>query len=169
MKRFWIINLILFQTSWVAAAFYTDYSDIIISILIFIHFTLTPCRLSDLKVLILVVPGVVVDALHIYTGTFSAGNTLFPIWLVLLWYMFLMSLNHSLHWLTDKKLYWSILFGGVGGTSSYVAGIKTGALTTTMSLDLVTLILACSWALLLPLLIMGYRSLSFNTQYTEDI
>ncbi len=169
MKSFWIINLVLFQASWVAAAFYTDYASIIIALLIVLHCLLSPSRAADMKLLILMGPGIVVDILHMQLGTFSAGNALFPVWLVLLWCIFLMSLNHSLRWLTDKPLYWAAVFGGVGGTSSYIGGIKTGALTTTMPLELAAVALACSWALLFPLLIFAYRFLNSNGRYTEDL
>lgn len=169
MKRFWIINLILFQASWVAAAFYTSYAAIIMTLFMLAHFALSPSRLADLKLLLLVVPGVAVDTLHMQAGTFSAGGSLFPVWLILLWCMFLMSLNHSLRWLTDKRLYWAALFGGIGGASSYLGGIKTGALTTAMPLELTAVILACSWALLFPFLILGYRFLCLNTECQEDI
>jgi hypothetical protein len=164
MKLFWIINLVLFQASWVAAAFYTSYAAMVIGLLIAIHIYLSPSRISDVKLLILVIPGILADTLHIQAGTFSAGNNLFPLWLILLWCMFIMSLNHSLKWLANKKLYWASLFGGVGGTSSYLGGVKTGALSTIMPLETTALILACSWAVLFPLIILGYRYIQENTR-----
>ncbi len=169
MRWFWIINLILFQASWLAAAFYTDYAEIIITIFISMHFALSHSRYADLKLLILVIPGIIVDALHFYTGTFTTDDNSFPVWLALLWFMFLVSFNHSLHWITDKKFYWISLLGGLGGASSYIGGIKTGALTTTMSMDLVTVILVCSWSLLFPLLILGYRFITLNSHCKGEI
>lgn len=168
MKGFWIINFGLFQASWFAAAFYTQYASIIIALLILVHYLLSPNRAADLKVLAMLVLGLAVDGLHIKAGTFFA-QTFFPLWLALLWCIFLMSLNHSLRWITEKPLYWAALFGGIGGCASYIGGIKTGALSTALPLEIAALIIACSWAMIFPLLILGYRYLILNRYFTEEL
>ncbi len=159
MKRFWIINLILFQASWFSAAFYTTGAAWIIAGLLMLHFLLTPTPRADLKLLPLVLPGICVDALHLLAGTYSAGETLFPIWLILLWSMFVISLNHSLNWLIKSPKVVLVAFGSAGGTASYWAGIQAGALQSTWSTEVVITVLMLAWGILLPLLVIGYRYL----------
>jgi hypothetical protein len=157
MKWFWITNFVLFQLSWFCAAFYTANATLLILALLAIHFVISPSRLSDAKLLVLMLVGVAVDSVHFELGTFSSGEHPFPVWLALLWCMFLVSLNHSLNWLVDKSLWLLAGFGAIGGTSSYIAGIKAGALQTDWPFEWVIITLLFSWGLLFPLLVLGYR------------
>lgn len=159
MKKFWLINLALFQASWFSAALLTHYATVIIAGLVIVHFLLSPSPRSDCKLLLLVIIGMSADSLHLWLGTFSVNDTLFPIWLMLLWAMFSMSFNHSLIWFT-KQPYWLLaVFGASGGSLSYWGGIQTGAFSTNLSPTITIGILALSWSLLFPFLIIGYRYL----------
>lgn len=157
MMPFWLINLVLFQISWLAAAFFTQYAAIIILGLICLNFRLSPSPKSDAKLILLLVIGISLDSLHFYMGTFSAKGAFFPLWLIMLWVMFSISFNHSLNWFT-KQSYWLLaLCGGIGGSLSYWGGIKTGALSSHLSVNVTLIILALSWSLVFPLLIMVYK------------
>ncbi len=70
-----------------------------------------------------------------------------PLWLVGLWLMFPLTLNHSLAWLKGR-LSLQIVLGVVGGGGSYVAGTQFGA-ATMEPWALIAVPLA--WGLWLPL------------------
>ncbi|MEK9778156.1 MAG: DUF2878 domain-containing protein, partial [Methylophilaceae bacterium] len=72
-----------------------------------------------------------------------------PLWIVVMWLLFAMTLNHSLSWL-KRRYVLSFVFGALGGPLAYVAGEKLGAVEITSDLSLV--ILAISWAMITPLL-----------------
>ncbi len=159
MKQFWLINLGLFQACWLSAAFFTQYAALIIAALLILHFYLSPSPKLDAKLMLLAFIGISADSLHIYLGIFSAKGAFFPLWLALLWIMFSISLNHSLRWFTQATYGLLALAGSLGGTLSYWGGIQTGALFTEQTSGLVITVLALSWGLLFPLLIIGYRFL----------
>ncbi|MEX1214290.1 DUF2878 domain-containing protein [Saccharospirillum sp.] len=70
-----------------------------------------------------------------------------PLWLVGLWLMFPLTLNHSLAWLKGR-LSLQVILGVFGGGGSYVAGAQFGAATLT-PFGLIAVPLA--WGLWLPL------------------
>jgi hypothetical protein len=159
MKHFWLVNLILFQAAWFSAALYNAQAAVMILLLLVVHFWLSPQKKTDLTSLLLVPIGVIADKSLMVLGVFDAGESLFPLWLVLLWCMFILSLSHSLHWVTKLSLPWQTLFGSLGGGGSYWAGIQAGALSSDLPRLWLVLSLLCVWALLLPLIIRGYQGL----------
>lgn len=164
MKLFWIINLLLFQLCWFSAALLPQYAAIIMAGLIAIHFALSPTRKHDFKLLLLVPIGIAVDKLQLEIGGFESVNEGFPIWLLLLWCIFIVSLNHSLKWLTERSLFVASLFGAFGGASSYWAGIQFGSLNAVWSDIWLIISLMAVWALLMPIFVICYRQLQFSNQ-----
>jgi hypothetical protein len=81
----------------------------------------------------------------------------FPLWLVCLWLIFTISLNHSLAWLNKFKLWQISLLGAISGASSYLAAIKIGAINTPLSLIDISATYVVVWALLLPCMILFQR------------
>lgn len=169
MKWFWITNFLFFQASWFSAAFYTQHAVWIISGLLLAHFLLSPTKWADFKLLPLAFLGICVDKLHFTLGTFSnpvsftAIDTFFPLWLILLWIMFVVTLNHSLSWLLNKPLAVIVGFGACGGTLSYWAGIQAGALSYHWSTLVLIPILMLSWGILFTVLLFGARYLNLNS------
>ncbi|MCG7497866.1 DUF2878 domain-containing protein [Vibrio sp. Of7-15] len=153
MKSFWVINLVLFQASWLCAAVFTDIAHIVMPMLLMVHFGLSPIRRKDLKVLMLLPLGLIIDKGLLVLGIFNAGDGFFPLWLGYLWIMFILSLNHSLKWLGDRSLIFLILIGALGGSSSYWGGIKLGVLESELSTFYVVTSLMVVWGGLLPILV----------------
>ena len=73
-----------------------------------------------------------------------------PIWIVILWILFAITLNHSLAWLKGRTSL-AMLFGLMGGPLVYLAGEKLLAVTIASPNTLI--VLAIGWALITPLLI----------------
>lgn len=159
MKHFWIINLVLFQASWAAAAWYTEQATIIIACLLLLHFVCSPSAKFDANLLLLGLIGIAADGLQLVLGTFYSPNSVFPVWLILLWAMFIISLNHCLHWLTHLRTWQLVCVGALGGSLSYWAGIQSGALQTHWPIPWVITSLMLNWGIILPLLVYGYRLL----------
>jgi len=153
MKRFWITNLILFQACWLCAAFFTEYAALVMPLLLALHFMLSPSRRKDLLLLLLLPIGFLADKIQLELGVFSVGESFFPFWLLLLWAMFLISLNHGLSWLDNRSLLTLVLIGALGGASSYWGGIKAGVIDPLMSDAAVWLSLMLVWGCLLPLFV----------------
>ncbi|MBB1269313.1 DUF2878 domain-containing protein [Shewanella sp. SR44-3] len=153
MQKFWLINLILFQAAWFSAVLYPSVASWIMTLLLALHFYLSPTVKADAKLLILVPIGVCADKLQMHFGVFSGATGLFPTYLLLLWCFFILSLNHSLLWLTRVHLGMQGVLGALGGAGSYWAGIEAGALQTNLATPLLLCILLCIWGLLLPSLI----------------
>tara|TARA_Y100000768_G_C23987907_1_gene690135 strand:- start:2034 stop:2384 length:351 start_codon:yes stop_codon:yes gene_type:complete len=51
------------------------------------------------------------------------NSSFIPIWLVVIWASFAMTIGHSLNWLIDKKILGSFL-GAIFGPLSYLSGLK---------------------------------------------
>ncbi|WP_428612452.1 DUF2878 domain-containing protein [Shewanella sp.] len=160
MKAFWLINLGLFQLAWWSAALLTESASYIIAGLIVLHCLLSPSLKADLRLMALLPLGLLVDGGLIALGVFRGLESAFPLWLVLLWVIFLMSLNHSLRPLSRLGLPWLMLIGAFGGAGSYWAGLNLGALASEQSDLNFWLIAAPVWAVIFPLLFWGQGLLS---------
>ncbi len=159
MKWFWIINLILFQACWFSAALLDEFRLQVMTILLLLHFLISPSKAIDARLLLLVPVGIALDKLLMEFGVMSAQSNSFPIWLVLLWSMFIISLNHSLRWLDELSWQAQMLIGAIGGAGSYVAGVSLGALDSQLGPSMLFLCLALVWGILIPLLIVLKRQL----------
>ena len=160
MKSFWLINVLLFQSSWLCGAFFTQYANLVNPILLIGHFVLTPTRKQDAKLLSLVPLGLLIDFVQMKMGVFSItsvdsdpNSSFLPLWLVFIWIMFVLSLNHSLRWLTRCSPPILVVIGALGGASSYLAGIKAGALQSSVSDTFLFVSLLLAWGVLLPTLV----------------
>lgn len=152
MRSFWITNFLLFQACWFCSAFLNGYADSITPLLLIVHFILTPSPRKDAYLLLLLPIGLMVDAFQIYAGLFSVGSDFLPIWLVVLWSMFIVSFNHSLKWLDNLSVFLLVIVGAIGGASSYWGGMKVGVIEPLQSSGIVTLSLMLAWAFVLPTL-----------------
>jgi len=167
---FKIINFILFQAAWficvLGASYNQTYLALTLSIIILlIHFSLIKKRMLDVKLIIIAgLIGLLFDGallnfdLIIYNDP-GLPYPFTPIWIVMLWMTFAMTLNHSLAWLS-QKYYLSILFGAIGGPLAYIAGEKLGAITLLSTNSIITL--SVGWALITPILLIIANKLNKN-------
>ena len=167
---FKIINFVLFQAAWfvcvLGASYNQTYLALALSIIILlIHFSLIKKRMLDLKLIIiagligLLFDGVLLNFDLIIYNDPGLPYPYTPIWIVMLWMIFAMTLNHSLAWLS-QKYYLAILFGAIGGPLAYIAGEKLGAITLLSTNSIITL--SIGWALITPILLVIANKLNKN-------
>lgn len=155
-----ILNFILFQLGWfvciLGAAYNYVYEAIFMSlVIIFLHLKVTKNNTNDLKLFIFALTiGFFFDGflqLQQLIVYFNPGwpYPLPPLWILVMWVIFAMTLNHSLKWMKGRVLI-AMLFGLIGGPLAYLAGEKLNAIILNSSSTLY--ILAIGWAIITPLL-----------------
>ncbi len=103
------------------------------------------------RLLLVMLAGVLLDSLWLALDLFRfTGSSWLPLWMAALWLTFacwwrtvLNDLNLSVRWL--------VALGAVSGPFSYLIGERLGAMQLQQSATLVWPLLACGWALYLPL------------------
>jgi len=165
-----IINFIFFQLVWfvciIGAVTNLTHAAVAFSFLIILfHLYLTKDKKNELKILLLAsIIGFLFDGfllkseLVLYTNP-GWSYSIAPLWIIILWMGFAITLNSSLSWL-KKKIKLSALFGAVGGPLAYLAGEKLGAVTILTPAAII--VIAIGWAIITPLLIIIANKLSKN-------
>ena len=124
-------------------------------VIIFLHLKVTKNNTNDLKLFIFALTiGFFFDGflqLQQLIVYFNPGwpYPLPPLWILVMWVIFAMTLNHSLKWMKGRVLI-AMLFGLIGGPLAYLAGEKLNAIILNSSSTLY--ILAIGWAIITPLL-----------------
>jgi len=105
---------------------------------------------TDLKLMLAaIVMGLFFDSLWVQLGFLEyPGNLSFfglaPIWIIVLWMGFALTINHSLTWMSIHPALPATL-GAICGPSSYLAGMKLGAVTYQADIAVVSICLAVAW------------------------
>ena len=167
---FKILNFVLFQAAWFVCVLGASYNHTYLAltlslIILLLHFAIIKKRMLELKLIIIAgLIGLLFDGallnfdLIIYNDP-GLPYPFTPIWIVMLWMIFAMTLNHSLAWLS-QKIYVSVLFGAMGGPLAYIAGEKLGAITLLSTNSIITL--SIGWALITPILLTIANKLNKN-------
>ena len=150
-----LINAGLFQLGWFACVLGGNSlwlllaGGALLAHLLWISRSLAQVRL----IAVVCVLGSTVDSLLLNAGVFAfkQAGVLIPFWLVLLWALLAITLNHCLAW-TAKPLWRAILLGAIGGPLSYYAGQRLGSVQFPLGLWPTLLGLSLLWAGLFPLL-----------------
>lgn len=160
---FILINALLFQVGWFLCILLGSVWAIVFTGLVLsIHFYISGCRREDvLALLIALVVGLVHDSALIAAGIiqFAPGGVLPPLWLVCLWALLGITLNHSLQWIY-KRFWLSSALGIIAGPLSYTAGAALSTAEWGVPLSDAVLVLAIMWLLVLPVHRLIYLGLS---------
>lgn len=149
-KAFWMINFVIFQLVWWLLVLKGNTALEFGAALILLHFILSPSKICDLKLMLLIAPiGIIIDTGLLLTGVFEF--TQFPFWLGLLWLMLTLTFQHSLTPFRFFSIGLQSLLGGIFGTLSYFAGAKLNAVMLPLDLPLSLLILFIIWSIFFPL------------------
>ena len=165
-----IINFILFQLVWficiLGAAINETFTAVAFSFLIILfHLYLAKEKQNELKVLIIAsIIGFLFDGFLLKSDLVIYADhgwsySITPLWIIVLWMGFAITLNSSLSWL-KQRIKLSAIFGAIGGPLAYLAGEKLGAVTLLNSDALI--LIATGWAIITPLLIYVASKKSIN-------
>lgn len=157
MKPFLVINFIFFQVSWLLSANFTDGATAFLLLLLFSHFVISPSKTADLKVLVVALAGSIVDQGLIYAQVVNVNSAVIPLWLILLWCCFAVSLNHSFSWMQKLTPKYLVCIGAISGPASYYAALSLNAFETSVSTLYFVITFAIVWAVLLPLAVCFSR------------
>lgn len=148
----WIAGVVL-QNSWLAVA------CLIVRLIIGAHKT------RDRHLLIFLAPvGIFLDFILMQLDVLRFESGWFPVWLAAIWCGFVLTLGASLAWLGKRAWWLQSLFGAVGGSLSYWAGFRFGAVDFGYSLPVTIAVFALVWATILPI---AYRIISKHTSSTS--
>ncbi len=156
-----LANLILFQLTWVAAVGGAGYGLWWPGLLMLGGFVLWHCASSAgwqgdlLLAAMLAVIGFGADTALLQAGVLSYATPLpwaqaAPVWIVVLWAGFALTLNHSMGFLRGRPM-WAALFGLLGGPLAYWVAANVWNAASFGGNDLQSLIvLGLVWAVLTP-------------------
>jgi len=103
--------------------------------------------------------GMGVDFTLAMTGVFDFGTSLFPLWMVCLWFVFPTVLPRAMAFLSEGT--WRPIILGAIAPANYLAGAKFGAVTLPLGDVTTMLILVPLWMVMLPLMVkFSQRDLS---------
>lgn len=166
MPYFKLADALAFQVCWFAIAFLKDDALWILAAVIALRLVLTPTFWEDLKLALLLLPiGVAAESLMLSLNALSYNSQWWlPVWMVALWFVLLMTFNHSMSWLQKLPIWAQALLGAGSGLLSYLAGERFDALQV-HSIPLIILI----WGGLLPLIVAVTKMINTHEIRTGEI
>lgn len=170
---FTIANAVLFQVGWFVCILCGSlWAGIFTLVAIAVHFIISTQRSEDaIAVLIAIALGVFHDSLLLHSGQiqFAESAYLPPLWLVCLWALLGITLNHSLVWIYSRPL-WAALLGAMAAPLSYLVGVKLSSAEWSSPLLEVLPIIAILWLVVLPLhRFLSLRVLSYVQRKTTKL
>lgn len=169
MKR-WLPNLIGFQLVWlstVAGAGMGLWWPGLLVLAVFAAWQLgcSHCPKADLKLMLVAVTlGLLVDSAWIWLGLLNFASPLpwtwlAPIWILVLWAGFALTLNHSMAGLRSHPVL-AVAFGALGGPLAYWIAASAWKAATVAEGPWPYLAIGLAWALMTPALL--YLSVRFG-------
>lgn len=150
MKKFWLIDLIVFQSAWWLCALYSYHASPIVSALLIMRLIISPTRKHDLMLLPVALIGILFDQIMISNHIIVQQSDVIPMWLILLWCFFILTFNHSLAWLAQLPLAAKIASGALFGPLSYYSASLLGAISLSPKIVIAMIFYSIFFALLLP-------------------
>lgn len=158
-----IINAVLFQITWFACALGSANNALwpaILSCSALAAYQLQNKHRhhNDVKLIVIAIAlGLIIDSAWIqlnfitYAAQFPATG-IAPLWIIILWIGFALTINHSLSWL-DKHPLLPALSGLIFAPLSYFAGVKFGAINFIASPIIVSVALGIAWAIAMTIMV----------------
>jgi len=163
IKKNNLINAVLFQALWFSAVYGSAnkllWPSVISLIILGVWQLNTNRRATSDYILIFValIIGVIIDSFWIQMGIIEYFDKrpiiwLSPMWILILWAGFALTINHSMAWMKKHPLI-PILCGLISAPLSYYAGQRLGAMTYKQDVLVVSAYIGLAWAVALPLLV----------------
>jgi len=147
-------NLVFFNTLWLACVIGRDDFLWLSAPLLVIYagLLLKAGKIQFVQLLIPATIGLAVDGAMVIGGLLTFDSALLlPLWLMLLWVNFSITLGLALRWL-ERHFWLCSLAGAIAFPLNYSVGEQLGAVTYTAPYPLVITLMASIWAIGLPLL-----------------
>ena len=149
-------NAVLFQLGWFACVLGGNSPWLLLAGgALLVHLLFISRSMAEVRLVVVVcLLGSAVDSLLLNAGVFAfkQPGLLIPFWLILLWALLAITLNHCLAW-TAKPWWRAVLLGAIGGPLSYYAGQRLGAVQFPLGLWQTLLGLSVLWAGLFAVLV----------------
>jgi hypothetical protein len=170
-KLLYLLNGGLFYFGWFAgiagaAARYHWISPLVFMAILAVHLRYFGDWVAELKVVLFVCTlGCLCDTAYINLGLIRFASIGFvppfiaPLWVVSLYGMFGITLNHSLSWL-KKRLILSIPLGVAGGIISYLAGLRMGVAELLVEPWIALSAIGLVWAVITPVILLFVKKVS---------
>ena len=170
---FTVANAVLFQAGWLVCILFGSLSAGIFTLFaLALHFMFSRRRIDDaIAVCFAVALGVIHDSFLLHAGQIQFVDSVYlpPLWLVCLWALLGITLNHSLVWIYSRPL-WSGLLGAIAAPLSYLAGVSLSSAEWSSPLLKVLPIIAILWLVILPLhRFLSLRVLSYVQSKTPKL
>lgn len=157
-----LVNAALFQILWFAAIMGSAKLLIwpsILGCLLLVVWQLHPKRkhAGDIKLVgVAIVLGLIIDTLllqlNLYEFTYPFPfEGISPLWIILMWIGFALTVNHSMKWLELHPLL-PALMGGIFAPLSYLAGLRLGAVEYLAGPLLISICISITWAIAMTIL-----------------
>jgi len=173
-----VLNVVLFQCVWLATVAGAGHGMWWTGMPVLLVFAIWQLRTSrwpraDVQlVLCAIALGFVVDSVLARGGWLRYATPwpspwFAPVWIVVLWANFALTVNHSMAFLKER-IWLAVLFGAIGGPLAYFGAARLfNAVQFDASSQAPTALLAISWALVTPLLMaLGTRLVARETALT---
>lgn len=152
--RFNIINALVFQIGWFICVLYGSlWAGLFTGLILVGHFLYTPRRRDDVIALtVAALIGLAHDAILLGCGLiqFAETQSMSPLWVLCVWILLGINLNHSLRWVYERPWVGAIL-GAICGPFSYLAGERLSSAQWTSPMAEVVPLLVIMWSLVLPI------------------
>ena len=150
------VNAGLFQLGWFACVLGGNSLWLLLAAgALLVHLLFISRSLAEVRLVVVVcVLGSTVDSLLLNADVFAfkQPGIVIPFWLMLLWALLAITLNHCLAW-TAKPRWRAVLLGAIGGPLSYYAGQRLGAVQFPLGLWPTLAGLSLLWAGLFAVLV----------------
>ena len=159
-----IANGVLFQVGWFLCVVFGDLAALTAAMVMIAIYALYYARSSQeyLFFAVIMAIGFAGDTLLSLTGilVYPSGLPFPPIWMMVLWMLFAMTLPWSLHWLVSRPRLFTV-FCAIGGTFSYFVGVRLSGVQFGQDL------LVCLGALLVLWAVHGYLLGNLYAQWRQ--
>lgn len=148
------VDLVLFKVTWVCLVVFQSQAVFPVIAVIALKLLTWPNIIRALPVVVLTfVSGLLMDSALMVSGVFVFTSDYLPIWLILLWLSFALTLPRGFSFISRWHPLAQSAIGIVAGCLGYFAGYLLGAVSYGLSITLTMLVIGVLWAGFVPLMI----------------
>ncbi len=148
------VDLLLFKLTWVGLVVFQSQALFPVIAVIGLKLLTWPGIMRALPIVVLTfISGLLMDSLLMVFGVFVFPSTYLPLWLILLWLSFALTLPRGFSFIMRWHPLAQSVIGIVAGCLGYFAGYLMGAVSYGLSITSTMLLLAVLWAGFVPLMV----------------